>query len=129
MPKMLKGLLCLLVLLTGLNSFANDQTDSDQTTEPMPVPLSTACMVQGNFGDNLPVRIKMSRVFHEWAKKRIIDNTTMEECYEIAGDIANLDIGIKDVKTGEIIKTISARLWFKNFETSEFIEDEVFRDF
>ncbi|WP_412471989.1 hypothetical protein [Halobacteriovorax sp. RT-1-4] len=128
MPKMLKGSLCLFALLASLSIFANDQTDADSSTEPIPVPLSTACMVQGNFGENLPIRIKMSRVFQEWTEKRIIENTTKEECYDIADDIAHLAIGIEDVKTGEIIKTVSARLWFKNFETNEFIEDEVFRD-
>lgn len=122
----------LLAVLISALSYANEDANGTEDQIPDPdidikVELTTACLLQGVFDEKLPLRLKFSSYYREWSRKEMIKNITLEDCELRALEIANLDDGIWDVKHEVVYKTISARMWFKDFESGELVEDEVHR--
>lgn len=129
---MLKFNLFLLAILFSTFSFANDGVDQSTATtdvieDDIKIEFTTACVLQGVFKKNLPIRVKLSSYYREWTRREMVENISLEECERMATEIANLDDGIWDIKYEVTYKTVSAKFWFKNFKTGEFIEDEIYR--
>ncbi|WP_419172912.1 hypothetical protein [Halobacteriovorax sp.] len=125
------NLLILAILFSSLTfaSEGNDIKDNDTQVieDDIKIEFTTACVLQGVFLENLPIRVKLSSYYREWSRREIVENISLEECERMALEIANLDDGIWDIKHQVTYKTVSARIWFKNFKTGELIEDEIFR--